>query len=134
MCWNVKLFVRLIFNIHCRACCFFGKTTRVVPWNSDFPPVVLSLKSMLLATKCSGMPGWILRGTNTQWFTDTLLATAFPRSFLIFITLSYEIESPRSDKHSRSFLLRVSLITCLPSPYENGVSTTSLKFVLESVM
>ena len=61
--------------------------------------------SMLLTAKCSGMPDWKLGGTNTPWFSDKFLTTAFSWSFFIFITLSYEMESPRSDKYSSSFLL-----------------------------
>ena len=44
------------------------------------------------------------------------------------------MESPRSDKHLMSFLLCVSLCTCIPSSTKNNVSTTSLKFVLECFM
>ena len=38
--------------------------------------------------------------------------TAFPRSFSISIILSYEMKSPRSEKHSMSFLLRVYWKRC----------------------
>ena len=45
------------------------------------------------------MSGWILGGTNTPWFGDMFSATPCPRSFSIFVTLSYETENPRSDEH-----------------------------------
>ena len=38
----------------------------------------------------------------------------FPRSFSIFIILSYEMERPSSGKHSVSFLVCTSLCTCIP--------------------
>ena len=75
----------------------FLKTTRVVQWNSDFRSGVSFLKSVLLTGNCSGMPGWILGGTKTPWFSDMFSTNAFPWSFLIFIILSYEIESPRPE-------------------------------------
>ena len=122
MCWNVELFNCLIFNSSCLNLLYFWKMTRVVPWNSDFWSGVSFLKSMLSAGKCSRMYGWTLGGTNTLWFSNMFLTAAFPRSFLFFIILSYEMESRRS------------LCTCIPSPTENSVLTTSLKLVSEIIM
>lgn len=120
MCWNVKLFVRLIFRSSRLSWLLFWKTTRVLPWNSVFSSGISSLKSMLSTARCSGMP-------------VSLLGCAFSRLFLIFITI-HLMESPRSDKDLMRFLPRVSLCTCISSLTENGVSTTFLKFVSKSVM
>ena len=85
MCWNVELFVCLIFNSSCLNLLYFWKMTRVVPWNSDFWSGVSFLKSVLSAGKCSRMHGWTLGGTNTLWFSNMFLTATFPRSFLFFI-------------------------------------------------